>query len=611
MRQVLTRITLLVSTALLLLGSLTQSAYAVSPQRKGIERYPFYDKTAELLCGGVSGAGGSSAPAQSFIPQSGPLYFLGDSIGVGLKQAGLEAQLTGSGYQPQMNVSTSRSISGKGIDAGFKTSGLEAIDGDANFIKTANTVIIELGTNPENNFAGNLNTLVDKIKGLNANARIYLIDVAASPQAAQRIGAADTNKAIYTKASSLGTPVISRFKLYYPNGDPQTYGGATNPALPFDGLGVHSTSAPDYQKLNDLVKTTLSSPGISQPPTSSACCPAQGVSAPGIAPGAPLTGNSNVEKIYNYLRAKGLTLNQAAGIMGNMKAESDFDPAAVEKGGTGIGIIQWSFGRNTALRQAAAAKGVPWQDLGFQLDYMWQELTTSYKKSVLDPLLASVSVEDAVNIWLTKYEIPADIPGQRPVRTGFAYSVLRQFGGSTGPIAVGAPSNTTGGTGTTSPNCANGTTTTVGGTASNQIVAVALQEMAAGASELNGGYLKYTDGAQENWCADFVSWVLKQAGVPFTGGTSGGWRIPAVNNVQAWFQAQNKYHAARSGYVPQPGDIIIFNQGTGSWPQHVAIVVAVSGKSVTFIGGNQAKYYITKNTLNDYDYAGVSGYGTP
>ncbi len=41
---------------------------------------------------------------------------------------------------------------------------------------------------------------------------------------------------------------------------------------------------------------------------------------------------------------------------------------------------------------------------------------------------------------------------------------------------------------------------------------------------------KYTDTTLEYWCADFVSWVYAQAGSPFTGGLSGGWRIPGVDS---------------------------------------------------------------------------------
>lgn len=55
-------------------------------------------------------------------------------------------------------------------------------------------------------------------------------------------------------------------------------------------------------------------------------------------------------KIYRKLISDGIPAAAAAGIVGNIGAESNFDPAAIE-GGTGIGRgwIQWSYGRRTAF----------------------------------------------------------------------------------------------------------------------------------------------------------------------------------------------------------------------------------------------------------------------
>lgn len=149
-----------------------------------------------------------------------------------------------------------------------------------------------------------------------------------------------------------------------------------------------------------------------------------------------LSGNSNAEKIWNYLIAKGLTPTQAAGVMGNIQAESSFNPGVEEKTSRpskGFGIVQWTFGRRTALEAAAAQQGVPASDLGFQLGFMWSELTGSYKNSVYDPLVASKTLEDATYVWLEHYEIPANIPGNKPIRLGFAQNILKQ------PWATGSP----------------------------------------------------------------------------------------------------------------------------------------------------------------------------
>ena len=82
------------------------------------------------------------------------------------------------------------------------------------------------------------------------------------------------------------------------------------------------------------------------------------------------------KQIGNFLVAKGLSVAQTAGVLGNIQAESGFRPGAIEGGtGIGFGIVQWSYGRRTALEDAAREKGVSPADLCFQLEYLYQELT--------------------------------------------------------------------------------------------------------------------------------------------------------------------------------------------------------------------------------------------
>jgi hypothetical protein len=88
----------------------------------------------------------------------------------------------------------------------------------------------------------------------------------------------------------------------------------------------------------------------------------------------------------------------------------------------------------------------------------------------------------------------------------------------------------------------------------------------------------YTDNAPyEEWCADFVSYVYKQAGYPFTGAYA-GWDENNANNVVNYGFTQNA-----SNYVPSPGDVGFFSYTGG----HVEIVIA-GGAHPTFIYGNSA-----------------------
>ncbi len=65
-----------------------------------------------------------------------------------------------------------------------------------------------------------------------------------------------------------------------------------------------------------------------------------------------LVGTNNREKIWNYLIANGLSAVQAAGLMGNIQAESSYSPTRHEGGiasefsNGGWGIVQWTNYRN-------------------------------------------------------------------------------------------------------------------------------------------------------------------------------------------------------------------------------------------------------------------------
>jgi cell wall-associated NlpC family hydrolase len=90
----------------------------------------------------------------------------------------------------------------------------------------------------------------------------------------------------------------------------------------------------------------------------------------------------------------------------------------------------------------------------------------------------------------------------------------------------------------------------------------------------------YTGGAPyEEWCADFVSYVYKEAGYPFSNGNYDGWDENIAPDIQ--YMGFNIHDAG--SYNPQPGDVAFFDYAGG----HVEIVVS-GGKSPTFIYGDSA-----------------------
>ena len=54
--------------------------------------------------------------------------------------------------------------------------------------------------------------------------------------------------------------------------------------------------------------------------------------------------DANEQPAFNFFVGKGLTTYQAAGIVGNLVQESNVSPTAVQSGGPGRGIAQWSAG---------------------------------------------------------------------------------------------------------------------------------------------------------------------------------------------------------------------------------------------------------------------------
>lgn len=143
----------------------------------------------------------------------------------------------------------------------------------------------------------------------------------------------------------------------------------------------------------------------------------------------------NAQVIWDYLKSKGLSNCGAAGLMGNLFAESGLIPtnlqnsyesklgmndasytAAVDNGSytnfthdsAGYGLAQWTYwSRKQGLFQLCKSRGKSIGDLSTQLDFLYQELTTSYSQ-LLKILKATSSVEEASNLVVTQFERPAD-----------------------------------------------------------------------------------------------------------------------------------------------------------------------------------------------------------
>lgn len=147
------------------------------------------------------------------------------------------------------------------------------------------------------------------------------------------------------------------------------------------------------------------------------------------------TVNTDEKIIWDYLMGKINNPYGVAGLMGNLYAESALRPnnmqdsyqnrlgyddatytAAVDNGSynnfvkdaVGYGLAQWTYyTRKQALLNYAKSKNKSVGDLMIQLEFLYKELSELYG-GVLKDLENSITVLDASNSVLTKFECPVD-----------------------------------------------------------------------------------------------------------------------------------------------------------------------------------------------------------
>ena len=130
--------------------------------------------------------------------------------------------------------------------------------------------------------------------------------------------------------------------------------------------------------------------------------------AGGISKGS--SGAANTGAIQSYLSSKGLDSNQVAGIMANIKHESNFNPGAIGDGGTSGGLFQHHAERFSKMKAAA---GSDWQkNWKGQIDFALNEPAGQQYKS-----LKFTSPEQATKWWTINFEIPANKYAQADIRS--------------------------------------------------------------------------------------------------------------------------------------------------------------------------------------------------
>ena len=161
----------------------------------------------------------------------------------------------------------------------------------------------------------------------------------------------------------------------------------------------------------------------------------------------------NEEKIWNYLKGKGLTDIAVAGIMGNLYAESGLLPnnlqntynsilmlsddeytKAVDNGSytnfvydqAGYGLGQWTFwSRKRDLQKLAKDLNKSIADLYTQLDFLVDELK---EFGLFNKVNACTTIRDASNLILNEYEKPYDTGSAvQTARANYAQGYYNEF----------------------------------------------------------------------------------------------------------------------------------------------------------------------------------------
>ncbi|MFD9867484.1 phage tail tip lysozyme [Streptomyces niveus] len=153
------------------------------------------------------------------------------------------------------------------------------------------------------------------------------------------------------------------------------------------GVAMTATAALLGTVLTGVLNSTVLTEGSGNA-NRAACAVSVGSVGNGSGAIVPADVEKNAKEIYSVLSSWGMPKENIAGILGNWSQESGIDPTSVqsfptgtyamtaEKAGAaqrtdnGIGLGQWTFGRNTLLRQYAKSKDVDWYTIKAQLAFM-------------------------------------------------------------------------------------------------------------------------------------------------------------------------------------------------------------------------------------------------
>ncbi|HET7630266.1 MAG TPA: phage tail tip lysozyme [Candidatus Saccharimonadales bacterium] len=303
----------------------------------------------------------------------------------------------------------------------------------------------------------------------------------------------------------------------------------------------------------------------------------------------PAVGGDHTEAFLKFLTDKGLSLAAAAGVGGNIKAESGFNPAIIQGGdiapdtytpvsGVGFGLAQWtSGGRQQALLNFARSKGAKITDFNMQMEFMWKEMNSSGYKEVVSKLNANKSdpVQAAIDFH-NIFERSADSAAKvREVRGAFATAMYNQYKGRIsdgGGVKLDPSSGTEA---STAQSCSNNGDDSIAPGSGNfkdsgQVAGWEnVLHNAKATNRLFGGSL-----VNDGYCAAIVSRVWRGANI--------GW---ATNGVGVWASSMWQVLGRSIGHPdrnPKAGAVLLYIHH-GQSPYHPTD----AGHVVIYLGNNK------------------------
>jgi len=143
-----------------------------------------------------------------------------------------------------------------------------------------------------------------------------------------------------------------------------------------------------------------------------------------------------------YFVGMGWTPAQAAGIVANLVAESDLNPAAVGDGGAAYGIAQWHPDRQANF-SAIIGRDIHGSSIDDQLAFVHAELQR-WEKAAGDALASCATAGDAGACVSRLYERPADREGEAAKRAALAEKIFAEYKGVSEPASRPQPENSMG-----------------------------------------------------------------------------------------------------------------------------------------------------------------------